>query len=165
MAGAGLDSTTAGGDSCPMQDPTTLQNLFDRMAVHDVLARYSTAIDTKDFALLGEVFTPDGIGDYTASGGIRGTLPEIQEWLAGALSIFQVVQHLITNIRVEIRGDEASSECYLFNPLGWKRDDGTIEMMYCGGSYRDELLRTPAGWRIRQRVIQTRYLDGRMPGA
>lgn len=148
-----------------MHDQADLRLLADRLAIHDLLARYSTAIDTKDFALLGEVFTDDGIGDYTASGGIRGTLPEIQQWLAGALSVFPVVQHLVTNIRVDIRGDEAVSDCYLFNPLGWIRDDGSTEMLYCGGSYRDRLVRTPKGWRIRERVIQTLYLDGRLPGA
>lgn len=148
-----------------MSQPASLQDLADRLAIHDLLALYSTAIDTKDFALLEDVFTPDGVADYTASGGIRAGLPEAQAWLATALSIFSVVQHLVTNIRVELRGDEATSRCYLFNPLGWTRDDGGIEMMYCGGSYRDELLRTPQGWRIRERVIETLYLDGRMPGS
>lgn len=147
-----------------MQDPH-LQAVLDRAAIADVLHRYSTAIDQKNFALLDEVFTDDGVGDYTASGGIRGTLPEIQEWLAGALSIFCVVQHLITNVVVELRGDEAVSTCYLFNPLGWRRDEGTTEMLYCGGTYRDHLVRTPKGWRIRERVIQPLYLDGRLPGA
>jgi len=148
-----------------MPDPVDLQCLADRLAIQDLLGRYSTAIDTKNFALLAEVFTADGVGDYTASGGIRGTLPEIQQWLEGALSIFHVVQHLVTNVTVELRGDEATSECYLFNPLGYLRDDGSTEMMYCGGSYRDHLVRTPKGWRIRERVIRPLYLDGRLPGA
>lgn len=151
-----------------MQDQAaapSLQALADRFAIQDVLFRYSTAIDTKDFALLADVFSDDGVGDYTASGGIRGTLPEIQQWLAGALSIFQVVQHLVTNVTVEVRGDEATSHCYLFNPLGWTRDDGSVEMLYCGASYRDRLVRTPKGWRIRERVIQPVYLDGKLPGS
>jgi hypothetical protein len=148
-----------------MTDSSDLRSLADRLAIQDLLARYSTAIDSKNFALLAEVFTEDGVGDYTASGGIRGTLPEIQEWLSGALSIFSVVQHLVTNVTVDLRGDEATSECYLFNPLGYPRDDGTIEMLYCGGSYRDELVRTEKGWRIRERVIRTLYLDGRLPGS
>lgn len=142
-----------------------LRAIADRLAIEDLLHRYSTAIDTRDFALLGQVFTPDGVGDYTASGGIRGTLAEIQEWLAGALGIFSVIQHLVTNIRVEIAGDEATSTCYLFNPLGYPRADGGTEMLYCGGLYRDRLVRTEGGWRIRERVIDTLYLDGRLPGS
>lgn len=142
-----------------------LRTLLDRIAIADLLALYSRAIDTKDFELLDEVFTPDGVGDYTASGGIRGTRAEIKEWLVGALGIFTVVQHLVTNVTVEIAGDEASSSCYLFNPLGYPAAGGRIEMLFCGGIYRDRLVRTPKGWRIRERVIETLYLDGKLPGA
>ena len=142
-----------------------LRAVADRLAIQDVLNRYSTAIDTRNFALLDDVFVADGIGDYTAAGGIRAALPEIKEWLASALSIFSVVQHLVTNVSVELRGDEATTSCYLFNPLGWATGDGKTEMLFCGGIYRDELVRTPKGWRIRERVIQTLYLDGKLPGA
>jgi hypothetical protein len=142
----------------------SMQQLADRLAIHDVLNLYSTAIDTRDFALLDDVFTPDGVADYTASGGIRGSLPEIKEWLAAALSIFSVVQHLVTNVRVEIQANEATAVCYLFNPLGYAIEGGKTEMLYCGGLYRDRFVRTPKGWRIRERVIETLYLDGKLPG-
>ena len=149
-----------------MQDQIAqIGQLADRLAIQDVLVRYSTAIDTKNFALLDDVFTADGIGDYTASGGIRGNLGEIKEWLARALSIFTVVQHLVTNVSVELRGDDATSTCYLFNPLGYPRDDGTIEMLWVGAFYRDTLVRMPNGWRIRERVIDPQYLEGKLPGA
>jgi hypothetical protein len=147
-----------------MDTTAEFRAIADRLAIHDVLSRYSTAIDTKNFELLDDVFTPDGVADYTASGGIRGTLPEIKTWLAAALGVFSVVQHLVTNVRVEIAGDEATTECYLFNPLGYATDGGKTEMLYCGGSYRDRFVRTPKGWRIRERVIQTLYLDGKLPG-
>ena len=142
-----------------------LHHIVDRLAIEDLLHRYSTAIDTKNFALLDDVFTPDGVADYTASGGIRGTLDEIKTWLAAALGIFSVVQHLVTNVRVDISGDDATTVCYLFNPLGYPGEGGKTEMLYCGGLYRDRLVRTPKGWRIRERVIETLYLDGKLPGA
>ena len=148
-----------------MTNPSDLSNLADRLAIQDLLVRYSTAIDTKRFELLDEVFTPEGIGDYTASGGIRGTLPEIKTWLAQALSVFTVVQHLVTNLTVEIRGDEATCTCYLFNPLGYPNDDGSVAMLWCGAHYDDKLVRTKSGWRIRERVIRPAYLNGKLPGA
>ncbi|MFN2426164.1 MAG: nuclear transport factor 2 family protein [Candidatus Binatia bacterium] len=147
-----------------MDSSTEIRRISDHLAIQDVLHRYSTAIDTKDFELLDEVFTVDGVADYTASGGIRGTLPEIKAWLAGALGIFTVIQHLVTNVAVDVDGDEATTVCYLFNPLGYPREDGRTEMLYCGGLYRDRLVRTAAGWRIRERVIETLYLDGKLPG-
>lgn len=147
-----------------MHDPTDLARLADRLDIQDLLTRYCTAIDTKNFTLLDDVFTSDGVGDYTASGGIRGTLPEIKTWLARALAPFTLVQHLVTNFTIEIAGDQATSSCSLFNPLGYARDDGNIEMLWCGAIYRDALVRTPKGWRIRERVIQPMYLDGKLPG-
>jgi hypothetical protein len=148
-----------------MSDHTDLLLLADRLAIQDVLTRYSTAIDTKNFKLLDDVFLPDGIGDYTESGGPRAALPEIKVWLAQALSIFTVVQHLVTNVTVEINHNDAVSTCYLFNPLGYPRADGGIEMLYCGATYRDHLHRTAKGWRIRERVIHPAYLDGKLPGS
>lgn len=142
-----------------------LRYVADRIAIADLLARYSTAIDTKNFALLDDVFTEDGIGDYSAAGGIRGNRAEIKDWLGAALGIFSVVQHLVTNVTVELDGDRATSTCYLFNPLGWAAEGGRTEMLFCGGIYRDRLVRTPKGWRIRERVIETLYLDGKLPGA
>lgn len=148
-----------------METSDEIRRIADRLAIQDLLYRYSTAIDTKDFALLGQVFTEDGVGDYTSSGGIRGTVPEIQEWLGQALGIFTVVQHLITNVTTEISGDQATTRCYLFNPLGYPGEGGKVEMLYCGGYYRDRMVRTPAGWRIQERVIEMLYLDGKLPGS
>ena len=142
-----------------------LMQLQDRFAIEDLLHRYSTAIDTKNFALLGEVFTPDGVGDYTSAGGICGSVAEIQAWLGRSLAVFTVVQHLVTNVHLELDGDRATSTCYLFNPLGYPGEGGRVEMLYCGGLYRDRLVRTHRGWRIRERVIETLYLDGKLPGA
>ncbi|HYC55057.1 MAG TPA: nuclear transport factor 2 family protein [Candidatus Binatia bacterium] len=139
------------------------KTLADRLEIQDVLVRYCNAIDTGNYALLDEVFTAEGIGDYTAAGGIRGTLAEIKDWLEKALAPFPVRQHLVTNFTVEIDGDHASTHCYLFNPLGFP-DAGSLAMLFCGGAYRDTLVRTPQGWRITERVISTAYLHGKMPG-
>ncbi|HEY2773150.1 MAG TPA: nuclear transport factor 2 family protein [Candidatus Binatia bacterium] len=141
-----------------------LRRLADRLEIEDLLVRYSTALDTKNYDLLDDVFTPDGIGDYTAGGGFKGTVPELKQWLTVALGIFTVVQHLVTNVAVEISGDEATSTCYLFNPLGYPAGEG-LETMRAGGIYRDRLVRTAAGWRIRERVLTMLYLEGKMPGA
>jgi len=140
------------------------RQLADRLAIQDVLVRYCTAIDTGSYDLLDDVFTADGIGDYTGAGGIRGTVAEIKAWLSRALVPFTVRQHLVTNFRIAIDGDTATSHCYLFNPLGFAGDDGQMQMLFCGGAYTDVFVRTSAGWRIRERVISTVYLHGKLPG-
>lgn len=144
-----------------MDKPAT--TLADRLEIQDLLTRYCTAIDTRSFELLDTVFTADGVGDYTASGGIRAALPELKQWLAQALSAFTVIQHMVANFVIEIDGDSATSSCYLFNPLGFPGDSGATDMLFCGGLYRDRLVRTGQGWRIRERVIDMLYMHGRFP--
>ena len=52
--------------------PDALQELLDRVEIGDLLARYSTALDSRDWDLLGEVFLPDAVCDYGALGNPQG---------------------------------------------------------------------------------------------
>jgi 3-phenylpropionate/cinnamic acid dioxygenase small subunit len=146
-----------------MAEERWLAELRDRLEIEDLLIRYCAAIDAKEFDRLDEVFTADATIDYTRSGGIRDEYPAVRSWLAKALAPFQVVQHLVTNVRVEIDGDRARSVSYFFNPMGLPRQDGGVDTFFCGGIYRDQLLRTERGWRITERVNDQLYAYGALP--
>ena len=134
----------------------TLQEISDRIEIDDLLTQYATAIDTKDWELYSACFTPDAVIDYTAAGGIKGTLPEVRRWLAEVMAGFPMTQHLITNRAVRIDGDTATSRCCLFNPMGVP--DGSSLMVFLeGGSYRDKLVRTAHGWRITERIEESTF--------
>ena len=49
------------------------EEISDRLEISDLLTRYCTAIDAKDYELLDECFTPDARVDYVSSGGITGS--------------------------------------------------------------------------------------------
>lgn len=138
-------------------------SMRDRIEVEELLTRYCTAIDTRCFGLLDRVFLPDAVIDYTRSGGIRGTLPDVREWLERALAPFVVIQHVVSNFVIETDDDRGTSVCSFFNPMGLPTADGGLHTFICGGYYRDVLQRTPAGWRIRERVNDQRYLHGGLP--
>jgi 3-phenylpropionate/cinnamic acid dioxygenase small subunit len=146
-----------------MAEERWLGQLRDRLDIEDLLTRYCAAIDAKDFDLLDEVFTADATIDYTRSGGIRDAYPAVKSWLTTVLAPFRVVQHLITNVRVEIDGDRARSVCYFFNPMGLPRKDEGVHTFFCGGIYRDQLIRTERGWRITERVNDQLYAHGALP--
>jgi len=146
-----------------MPEARWIAQLRDRLEIEDLLNRYCAAIDAKNFDLLDEVFTADATIDYTRSGGIRDRYPEVKRWLAKALAPFRVVQHLVTNVRVEIDGDRARSVCYFFNPMGLPRQEGGVSTFFCGGIYRDQLLRTESGWRIVERINEQLYAHGDLP--
>ena len=128
------------------------QEIADRIEIDDVLTRYATAVDTRDWNLYQTVFTADALIDYTSSGGIRGGVAEMTKWLSDALSIFSMSQHLVTNRDIQVAGDTATSRSYFYNPMGRTKRDGTLELMFVGGFYRDQLRRTADGWRIAERV-------------
>jgi 3-phenylpropionate/cinnamic acid dioxygenase small subunit len=135
----------------------TLQEVTDRIAIDDLLTRYATAVDTKDWDLYASCFTSDAFIDYTSAGGIKGTLPEVKAWIARSMELFSMTQHLVTNCAVAITSDTATSRCGFFNPMGLPGDDGALVLFFDGGYYNDKLVRTPDGWRIAERVEETSY--------
>lgn len=135
------------------------QEIADRIEIDDLLTRYATAVDTRDWDLYQTVFTADALIDYTSSGGIRGGVAEMTKWLSDALSIFSMSQHLVTNRDIRVAGDTATSRSYFYNPMGRTKRDGTLDLMFVGGFYRDQLRRTGDGWRITERIQDTAWFS------
>jgi hypothetical protein len=134
--------------------------LADRLEIDDLLTRYTVAVDTKDWDLLATCFTPDAHIDYRASGGTEGSYPEVAAWLAEILAAFPMTQHFCTNRMVTIDGDTATARSYFYNPMGMPDADGQ-KLMFVGGYYNDHLVRTPDGWRIRERIEEMAWMDTR----
>ena len=129
-----------------------LQEISDRLEIQDLLARYSFAIDDRDWNALDEVFTPDARINYTAAGGIAGDLSQIKAWLPVALERFPMFQHLVATTKLDLDGDEAASRTILFNPMTHQNAAGEQQTFFIGLWYRDRFVRTDAGWRIAERV-------------
>ena len=135
----------------------TLQEISDRIEIQDLLVRYSHSIDTRDWDGLDEVFTPDAFIDYTAFGGTKGTLQETKDFLAKAMVAFKSFQHMISNMLVELDGDRATARTICHNPMVMDLE-GREHVFVCGLWYVDHLVRTPNGWRIRERVEEKSYM-------
>lgn len=135
----------------------TLQDICDRLEIEDVLTRYATALDAKDWETWEACFTPDAYIDYSSSGGIKGPLPEVKQWVAQIMPIFPMTQHLVMNKVITIQGDTATARTALFNPMGVSDGKGGLSLFFEGGYYRDKFVRTPQGWRIAERVEESAY--------
>ncbi len=142
-----------------------LGTLGDRLEIDDLLVRYATAIDSRDWDLLDTVFAADACLDYRSAGGIRGTYPEVRTWLSEVLPVFTWTQHLVVNRVVEIDTVGASATCrsIFHNPNGLVVD-GEPWVFTVGGRYHDRLARAPAGWHITRRVEETTWWEHPMPG-
>lgn len=135
----------------------TLQEITDRIAIDDLLTRYATAVDTRNWDLYATCFTPDAFIDYTAAGGIKGKLPEVKQWLAEVMPLFSMSQHVVVNRAVVVNGDTATSRACFYNPMGMSDGKGGMTLFFEGGYYNDKLVRTPEGWRIAERIEETSY--------
>ncbi len=132
-----------------------LQALADRIAVEDLLTRYATAVDRRDWDRYRSVFTDDAEIDYTSAGGIAGTLDEIIEFLTTTMDMFEMTQHLISNIDLVVDGDSATVTAMFNNPM--RLPEG--ETWFTGGWYHHDLVRTSDGWRSRRLREESVWFD------
>ena len=131
------------------------QALADRIAVEDLLTRYATAVDRRDWEQYRSIFTADAEIDYTSAGGIAGTVDEIVEFLSTSLEMFEMTQHLVSNIDLEVNGDSATVTAMFNNPMRLTGGD----TWFTGGWYHHDLVRTPDGWRSRNLREESAWFD------
>jgi len=131
------------------------QALEDRIAAEDLLTRYATAVDRRDWEQYRSIFTIDAEIDYTSAGGIAGTIDEIVEFLSTSLEMFEMTQHLVSNIDLEVNGDSATVTAMFNNPMRLPGGD----TWFTGGWYHHDLVRTPNGWRSRRLREESAWFD------
>lgn len=123
-------------------------------AVSEVLVRYATGIDRRDWELFRSCFTDDCEVNY-------GTLPtgealawnrsyDMAAWMETAHREMGHTLHRITNQRVEGGATTATARCYVDVLL--MTPDGEL-IMNGAGFYDDGLVLTADGWKIAQRTF------------
>jgi len=125
----------------------------------EVLGRYTTALDTKDWELLVECFTPECA--FTASEMVLDGRDAIVEFMRPAHQHLDGSLHRLTNIRVQMGDDEmtATTASYLdaFIVHRAHRDGPTCQVI---GVYHDRLSRHDGTWRIADRRFELLWRDG-----
>lgn len=92
-----------------MTSAWTLDEVSDRLQIQQLLVDYATAIDTRQFDDLDEVFTNDAYIDYRAMGGIDGEYPDVKAWLAQVLPAFPMYAHMLGNVSITFDSKVAQS--------------------------------------------------------
>ncbi|KAK5129411.1 hypothetical protein LTR08_003267 [Meristemomyces frigidus] len=117
-------------------------NPLDYPAISNTLARYCLALDTKDFALLHRVFTPDVHAIYPFGGHIQGVQPvadAIQKRLAPISS-----QHALTTQHLAIAADGRSAEATTyFTGIHFGQGKWAGQQVTAWGKYVDTLTLFP----------------------
>lgn len=160
-----------------------LAELVARQKVYAVLTRYCRALDRCDVDLMRSVYWDDGVDDHGVFSGNAAEfadfiIREIQNW-------FEVTMHAIMNVHMDIEGDVACTESYLFayhkvrgdrtkveeifgsrymQQFDWSKIEGVPHHFYYGGRYIDRLERRDGEWRIAQRTVVMDWNDNHISG-
>ncbi len=138
-----------------------VQLLLDREDISQVLYRYATAIDTRDWDLLATCFSEDLEADFRAFGG-REVVKGRDTWLAAIRSTIEgldATQHLTANHVHTVDGDEGTLVAYLqaVHRLDTARSDPEYTV---GGYYTCDMVRTAEGWRMRRYSLAVTWHRG-----
>ena len=136
----------------------SVQEISDRLEIQDLIARYSYALDSRDYDALDDLFTDDAVLDYTATGAIKGSLAAMKDFVANAFTMFEGTQHLTTQTMLTFSddGDTAYGKSTCHNPMVFG-GDLKPKMMIVGLWYVDTFVRTADGWKFKTRVEELLY--------
>ena len=130
-------------------DEAKLTELLDRQGVSDVVIRYATGVDMRDWRAFRSCFCDEVEIDLSSwSGAPARTLPA-DDWVSGLKPLFtglDATQHSMSNPLVDIDGD--SARCRAYMQAAHFLEDWPAPEFTIGGYYDDRLVRTSAGWRI-----------------
>lgn len=119
----------------------------DKQDIAEVVVRYSTGIDRRDWDLFRTCFTDDVIAAYD---GIAtwDSVDAITDFMEASHADMGHTMHRLTNIVISVDGDAATARTYVDAVL--MASDGQSGLNP-RGIYEDRLVRTADGWRIRHR--------------
>lgn len=141
-----------------MTDSEIVQRLLDRAEISEVVYRYATSIDRRDAQLLATVFA-DELTVLLRGGsfkeGRRQTLPgnQFAQSVIKSISRFASTQHLFNVYRIELNGDEAQTLVYMQARHFIRESEGLHPPWDMGGYYVHHLVRTAAGWKVREYTL------------
>jgi hypothetical protein len=131
----------------------------DKEQIAEVLIRYATGIDSKDWPLLRSCWTDEidvdyqQLGRFTSADALTDVMRQLHENMGPTY-------HRLSNFVIAVDGDRATARSYVQAVLMLQPNDST-NWVDALGHYDDVFVRTPNGWRISERVSRTaRTLTG-----
>jgi hypothetical protein len=126
----------------------------DRLAIHELIARYSHVIDGRQWDKLHTIYTPDGAFDASQRG------YPVAEGLDAVTELMKVANHPMAHHATNV----------VLSPIDSDTVKGAVMVITvraggaaATGDYRDLIVRTPAGWRFRKRTASLRNDDDAVP--
>ena len=123
----------------------------DRDEIVEVLIRYATAIDQKDWSLFKSCWAEDVVADYGQLGHFTD-VEALTDVFRAAHDPMGPTYHRMSNFVLEVAGDRATVRSYFHAVLMLNPGDSG-NWIDTVGHYDDAFIRTAQGWRISQRAV------------
>ena len=136
-------------------DPA-LQELVDKAAIRDLMARYARGVDGLDSDMIASTFASDAYANYG-----QDPIPEFQWEGRGRDNIVRWITtrprsgrptHFMGDQVIQINGDTAEVETYAVG-YGVANVDGTQSLLITGLRYVDKMVRQNGQWLVQHRVL------------
>ncbi|MBH0778444.1 nuclear transport factor 2 family protein [Nocardia bovistercoris] len=123
----------------------------DQAQIGELLIRYATGVDQRDWPLFRTCWTADVEADYGQIGTFSG-VDALTDFMVASHDAMGPTHHRLSNFVIDVSGDTATARSYVHailiavpgDPSSW------IDAV---GNYEDTLVRTSDGWRIDKRVV------------
>ncbi|MDA1075589.1 MAG: nuclear transport factor 2 family protein [Proteobacteria bacterium] len=136
-----------------------VQEVADRLAIHEVLSEHCRGVDRADQTTLESCYWPDASVEY---GAFVGGAHRFCGILPGLISRYLATQHRVTNVTFRFAGPSARVESYVTAYHLQQPDQGGREMTYLG-RYLDLFARRGDVWKLAHRKILmdwNQHVDG-----
>jgi 3-phenylpropionate/cinnamic acid dioxygenase small subunit len=144
-----------------------VQRMEDESEIRQILVKYGTYLDARDFASYASLFADDGewVGGFGRFKGPNAIQAMLEERLGKAEPgwINKQGYHLLSNALIQLDGNKAHvTSKYLFLT---KPEDQNRPVPLLAGRYEDDLVRVNGAWKIVKRVTNgiIPYRDGNGP--
>lgn len=140
----------------------TLEQLLDRTAITDVVNRYATGLDRRDWPLLRSIFTDEIDMEYS-SVGIKPGRYSADRWVRSSEVLFAgfgPTQHTLTNHVIELNGDTAHCVMYMRAEHFIEEDAPSENRWTIGGYYTVDLILVQQTWRIHAMGLHVTWQTG-----
>ena len=123
-----------------------IQELVDKAAIRELMARYARSNDRRDFELMASTFTSDAYADYEEweCQGVDNIVRQL------AYTRTHRATHFMGDQEIRINGDSADVETYA---ISYRRVEGTQSLAIGGLRYEDKMVRQNGQWLVQHRVL------------
>lgn len=120
----------------------------DKVAIAELLARYTHAIDFGEWSLFDTVFASDATFEVPAMDVSVTGIDALQTFFRQSHAENPSVRHVTTNSVSDGDSTRARARSYL------QVIDSSTQTIVSSGVYHDTLVRTAGGWRLQSRLVE-----------